>query len=117
MNIYVGNRNYDVRDAELRELFERYGEVGSAEVIIERRSGRSRGYAFVVMPDDTAARAAIEALNGTEFRGRTLRVDVSRPKEGNGERRPRSRRGRPARAAAPPRRGLLGALRRLFGGG
>lgn len=127
MNIYVGNLAYTVSDEELRAAFARHGTVSSAEVIIDRRSGRSRGYGFVEMPDEAQARAAIAALNGAEIKGRGVRVDVSQPKaEGAGAARPgreaaeppRARR-RPAAPATPStparRRGLMGFLKRLFG--
>ena len=80
MNIYMGNLPYSVRDDELRKTFEEFGEVKSAEVIVDRRSNRSRGYGFVQMGDEAAANAAISGLNGSELQGRTLRVDRSRPK-------------------------------------
>lgn len=81
INIYVGNLPYSVKDEELREAFEAYGKVLSAEVIFDRRTRRSRGYGFVEMENDGEGRAAIEALNGKDFQGRELRVDESKPKE------------------------------------
>ncbi len=80
MNIYVSNLNYRTKSESLQELFERYGEVSSANVITERETGRSRGFGFVEMPDDDQAREAIEALNDTEFEGKTLTVNEARPK-------------------------------------
>lgn len=79
MNIYVGNLSYSTTSDELRELFEEHGQVDSAAVIMDRDTGRSRGFGFVEMPDD-AARAAIEALNGTEMGGRRLNINEARPR-------------------------------------
>lgn len=87
MNIYVGNLSYRMGDGELREVFEVYGEVSSARVISDRETGRSKGFGFVEMPDDSAANEAIEALNGKEVEGRTIRVNEARPRE---PRQPRS---------------------------
>lgn len=87
MNIYVGNLPYRTDDQELRELFESYGTVASARVIMDRETGRSKGFGFVEMPDDGEAQAAIEATNELEHAGRNLRVNESRPRpprEGGG---------------------------------
>lgn len=84
MNIYVGNLSYDTNDDELREQFEEFGEVSSAQVIIDRETNRSRGFGFVEMPDDAAAEAAIEGLNGKDMGGRSLRVNQARPKNDRG---------------------------------
>lgn len=81
MNIYVGNLPYDTTDAQLVELFEEYGEVGSASVIIDRVTGRSRGFGFVEMSDDEAAQKAIDGLNEKEMDGRNLTVNQARPRE------------------------------------
>ncbi len=83
-NIYVGNLAWSTTDADLRTLFSQYGEVNSASVIEDRATGRSRGFGFVEM-DDAGAQKSIQALNGTEFHGRTLKVNESQPRE----RRPR----------------------------
>ncbi len=80
MNIYVGNLSFDTTDAGLRAAFEAYGEVVRAEVVMDRDTGRSRGFGFVEMPSDTEAQAAIEALNGSQLDGRTLNVDQARPR-------------------------------------
>jgi len=77
-NIYVGNLPYRMTDDELRAVFAPYGEVESAKVIMDRETGRSRGFGFVEMPDGEAAKAAIEALNGTDCKGRTLTVNEAR---------------------------------------
>jgi RNA recognition motif-containing protein len=81
MNIYVGNVSYQTDDSRLIELFSEFGEVASARVINDRETGRSKGFGFVEMNDDTAAAAAIEALNEKEIDGRTLRVNEARPRE------------------------------------
>ncbi|MDC3067268.1 RNA-binding protein [Pseudomonadota bacterium] len=80
MNIYVGNLPFSVRDNELSELFSEYGEVKSANVIMDRSSGLSKGYGFVEMDDKNAAEEAIQYLNGKEVKGRELRVNEARPR-------------------------------------
>ena len=80
MRIYVGNISYQMTEDELRDLFAEYGEVEEAAIVSDRETGRSRGFAFVSMPDDEAARKAIEALNGTENGGRALTVNEARPR-------------------------------------
>ena len=80
MNIYVGNLAYDVDDAALRTAFEAHGRVTSAKVIMDRDTGRSRGFGFVEMASDDEARAAIEALNGADLMGRRLNVNEARPR-------------------------------------
>ena len=84
MNIYVGNLSYEIADEDLDGAFSPYGEVASATVIIDRYSGRSRGFGFVEMTNDTEAQAAIDALNGTELKGRTVVVNQARPREDRG---------------------------------
>ena len=91
MNIYVGNLPFDVTDESLATSFSEYGEVTTARVIIDRFSGRSRGFGFVEMPKTEEAQAAIQSLNGTDMAGRTLTVNEARPREdGGGGRRERS---------------------------
>ena len=80
MNIYVANVPYSVKDQDLRELFEPYGEVTSAKVIMDKVTNRSRGFGFVEMSDDNAGRTAIEATNGKNFHGRDLVVNEARPR-------------------------------------
>lgn len=80
-NIYVGNLRYSMNDQDLEAVFAEFGEVSRARVITDRETGRSRGFGFVEMPDDAAAMAAIEALNGKEVEGRTLTVNEARPRE------------------------------------
>jgi RNA recognition motif-containing protein len=81
MNIYVSNLSFAVRDEDLREFFAEYGEVSSAKVIMDKISNRSRGFAFVEMPDETAGQKAIQELNGATVDGRSIKVNVARPKE------------------------------------
>ena len=81
MNVYVGNLAYATTSDGLRALFEEFGEVTSANVISARDSGRSKGFGYVEMADDAAAREAIEKLNGTEVDGRTITVNEARPRE------------------------------------
>ena len=81
MNVYVGNLPYSTTSDDLREAFEAFGEVTSANVISDRDSGRSKGFGFVEMSDDAAAKEAIEKLNGTEMDGRTVTVNEARPRE------------------------------------
>ncbi|HOO77788.1 MAG TPA: RNA-binding protein [bacterium] len=86
MDIYVGNLPYDVSDDELRQMFESYGAVASARVIMDRAAGRSKGFGFVEMPDRAEAEKAIEAMNGSEVGGRALRVNESKPRPKNDNR-------------------------------
>lgn len=78
VNIYVGNLPFSVDNAELEGLFTEHGAVSSAQVIMDRETGRSRGFGFVEMDDDSAARAAIEALDSAEVGGRRLKVNEAR---------------------------------------
>jgi RNA recognition motif-containing protein len=81
MNIYVGNLPRVTTEAELRQAFEAYGRVATASVIKDKFSGESRGFGFVEMPEKTEAMAAIAAMNGKDFGGRTLTVNEARPRE------------------------------------
>jgi len=96
MNIYVGNLSYDTGEEQLRELFGEFGQVQSASIIIDRGTGRSRGFGFVEMSDDSEAQNAIDGLNGKDLDGRALTVNQARSKTesrrgggGGGGRRPR----------------------------
>jgi len=80
MKIYVGNLPYDIGENELKQLFEQHGEVSSAQIIVDKHSGRSKGFGFVEMTDDSQAEAAIEALNNQDFQGRNIKVNKARPK-------------------------------------
>lgn len=84
MNIYVGNLPYRADDAKLQELFAQHGTVTSAQVIIDKFSGESKGFGFVEMPDRDEALQAIQATNEQDFMGRSLRVNESQPKPRNG---------------------------------
>lgn len=84
MKIYVGNLNFQSGEDQLRDLFGEFGEIEEVAVITDRDTGRPRGFAFVSMPDDSQAQAAIEALNGKEFDERTLTVNEARPRTGGG---------------------------------
>ena len=83
MNIYVGNLPFSTDDHSLRSLFEQHGEVQSAKVILDRETGRSRGFGFVEMDDD-GGRAAMAALNGTNLDGRDIKVNEAQPRENRG---------------------------------
>jgi RNA recognition motif-containing protein len=83
-NIYVGNLTWDTTSDDLLGLFQQYGQVARAQVVSDRETGRSRGFAFVEMPNDAEAQAAIEGLNDTPFRGRKLRVNEAQPRESRG---------------------------------
>ena len=81
MNIYVGNLSFNTNDNDLRATFEQFGNVDSARVATDRESGRSRGFGFVEMSNDSEARKAIEGTNGRDLQGRTLNVNEARPRE------------------------------------
>ena len=88
MNLYVGNLSFKTTDASLREAFQAHGQIESARVVMDRDSGRSKGFGFVEMPNREEAMAAIKALNGIELEGRNINVNEARPKpEGGGDRR------------------------------
>ena len=80
MNIYIGNLSYSVTEDELRQAFEAFGNVETAKVITDNYTGRSKGFGFVEMPDESEARSAIDGLNGKDVKGRTLKVDEARPR-------------------------------------
>lgn len=81
MNIYVGNLPYSFTSSDLENVFTPYGEVSSAQVIMDRATGRSRGFGFVEMDDDAAGREAIEKLDGSDLDGRRLTVNEARPRQ------------------------------------
>ena len=83
-NIYVGNLPYDTTGDDLTELFQAYGPVTNAQVIIDKFSGRSRGFGFVEMANDDESQAAIDALDGSPYGGRPLTVNEARPREERG---------------------------------
>lgn len=80
MNIYVGNLPYGIGEDDIRKVFEPFGEVGEINIIIDRMSGRSKGFGFVEMPNDDEAQKALTELNGTDFGGRQLNVSKARPR-------------------------------------
>jgi RNA recognition motif-containing protein len=90
--LYVGNLTFGVSDEGLRQLFEAHGVVTSAQIILDRDTGRSKGFGFVEMADEAQAQAAISALNGKDVDGRALTVNEARPREeGGGRGRPGGR--------------------------
>ncbi|MCF8260062.1 MAG: RNA-binding protein [Melioribacteraceae bacterium] len=80
MNLYVGNLNYGVTDEDLNELFSQYGEITSAKIIMDKFSGKSKGFGFVEFASNDDANKAVEELNGTDFRERKLVVNEARPR-------------------------------------
>ena len=82
--LYIGNLPYSITESELRELFERHGTVASVNVITDRETGRARGFAFVEFEDASGAAAAMQALDGTQVGGRTLRVNEANERSGGG---------------------------------
>jgi cold-inducible RNA-binding protein len=81
MNIYVGNLSYSMSEDELRNAFSAYGDVSSVKILMDRETGRSRGFGFVEMPNQNEAEAAIAQLNGKDVGGRPLRINEARPRE------------------------------------
>ena len=84
MNIFVAKLNFRTESEDLRAAFEQFGEVSSAKVIMDRETGKSKGFGFVEMPNDSEAQAAINSLNEKELGGRTIVVKKARPKEETG---------------------------------
>ena len=81
MNIYVGNLSYGMSEDELRDAFGAFGEVSSVKILMDRETGRSRGFGFVEMPNQSEAETAIAGLNGKDLGGRALRINEARPRE------------------------------------
>ncbi len=81
MNIYVGNLSYRMDDSGLEAVFAKFGEVKSAKIIMDRETGRSKGFGFVEMETSIAGNEAIESLNGNDCEGRSLRVNEAKPRE------------------------------------
>lgn len=86
MNIFAAKLSFDTQSDDLREVFEEYGEVSSATVIMDKFTGRSKGFGFVEMPNDDEAQNAINALNDSELHGRTIVVKKAEPREERGPR-------------------------------
>ena len=84
MNIYVGNMAFGTTEAQLRDLFAEFGAVDKVSVVMDRDTGRPRGFAFVEMATQAEGEAAIKALDGKEIDGRALKVNMARPKESRG---------------------------------
>jgi RNA recognition motif-containing protein len=84
MSIYVGNLSYEVREEDLKQVFAEYGTVKKAQLPIDRETGRVRGFGFVEMSSDAEEQAAIAALDGSEWMGRSLKVNKAKPKEDRG---------------------------------
>jgi RNA recognition motif-containing protein len=84
MNIYVGNLSYGMSEDELRDAFGAFGEVSSVKILMDRETGRSRGFGFVEMPNQSEAEKAIAQLNGQDVGGRALRINEARPREQRG---------------------------------
>ncbi|AQX05558.1 RNA-binding protein [Elizabethkingia meningoseptica] len=81
MNIFISNINYAVKESQLEELFASYGTIQSVKIVMDRETGRSRGFGFVEMPNNDEANTAIESLNGALFQGKNLNVSEARPRE------------------------------------
>ena len=81
MKLYVGNLSFETTENDLQDLFEQHGAVNEVHLIMDRMTGKSRGFAFVTMNDDAQANAAMSAINGHELNGRALNVNQARPRE------------------------------------
>lgn len=81
MNIYVGNLSYKMTDEDLGKLFNTYGAVSESKIVIDRETGRSKGFGFVEMPNQAEGDEAIRQLDGKEIEGRSIKVNVAKPKE------------------------------------
>jgi len=84
MNIFVARLNYDTRESDLQDAFEEFGQVDSVKIIMDKFTGRSKGFGFVEMPNDEEARQTIEALDNTELDGRSIVVKKAREREDRG---------------------------------
>jgi RNA recognition motif-containing protein len=89
INIYVGNLSYETTESDLRNMFEAHGKVDKVSIVMDRMSGRSKGFGFVEMPNSAEGQAAISALNEMETGGRKIMVNEAKPKEDRPPRRPR----------------------------
>lgn len=120
MKIYVGNLSYEVTEEDLRRAFEQSGQVESVSIIMDKYSGRSKGFGFVEMPSNIEGQAAIEGLKGKELKGRALNVNEARPRtENRGDRGGYGggRGGRSGKAAYGGGRGAGGFNKGGYGGG
>jgi len=84
MNIFVAKLNFDTRESDLQNAFEAHGAVDSVKIIMDKFTGKSKGFGFVEMPNDGEGQAAIDALNDQDFDGRTIVVKVAEPRENRG---------------------------------
>lgn len=82
MNIYVGNLEYNVTEDDLKNAFSEFGEITSANIIMDKFSGQSKGFGFVEMPNNSDAEKAIQALNETSLKGRDIKVNQAKPRSG-----------------------------------
>jgi cold-inducible RNA-binding protein len=89
-NLFVGNMNFQTTEGDLRALFEPFGQVARVHIATDRETGRSRGFAFVEMPNDAEAAKAMAGLDGKDVGGRNLKVNEARPREAGGPRGPRT---------------------------
>jgi cold-inducible RNA-binding protein len=80
MKLYVGNLSFETTENDLQDLFEKHGQVGEVSLMMDRMTGKSRGFAFVTMSDNSQAQAAMAVLNGKEVAGRTLNINEARPR-------------------------------------
>ena len=81
MRLYVGNLPYETTEEQLQDMFGAHGQVESVTIIMDRYTGRSKGFGFIELPENEEAQAAIEALNGTDFNGRPLTVNEAKPRQ------------------------------------
>lgn len=81
MNIYVGNLDFSIKEDDLKDVFTEYGEVSSVKIITDKFSGRSKGFGFITMDDDSEAKAAISALHESDIKGRNMVVNEARPRK------------------------------------
>ena len=109
MNIYVGNLVFDVSEEDLKEAFEPFGEITEVRLIMDKFSGKSKGFGFIEMPSKEEAEKAIEEMNGKEFKGRAINVNEAKPKTDRG--------GRGGRGGGGGRGGFGGGGRGGRGGG
>ncbi|MEY2491071.1 MAG: hypothetical protein QOH24_22 [Verrucomicrobiota bacterium] len=86
MKLYVGNLSFETTENDLQDLFEKHGQISEVALMMDRMTGKSRGFAFITMNDKAQADAALAALNGKEFAGRALTVNEARPREERGAR-------------------------------
>ncbi|MHC4266954.1 MAG: RNA recognition motif domain-containing protein [Planctomycetota bacterium] len=90
MNIYVGNLAYTVTEDDLKEAFSEFGEISSVRLVSDKFSGKSKGFGFIEMPDNSEAEAAMNALNESSFKGRDIKVNQAKPREDRPQRRQRN---------------------------